>query len=69
MRARWGLGREVICEADERGDRSVEGMVDGAKGVVVVGAWSMRVVISVFAASGVTFSMRVKAGRRRIVVG
>jgi hypothetical protein len=44
-------------------------MERGTSGVVVVGALEMMEAIRVGTVAGVTFSMMVKAGRRRTVVG
>jgi hypothetical protein len=45
------------------------GREKGWSGVVFVGACEMMEVMRVGTVAGVTFSMRVKAGRRRTVVG
>jgi hypothetical protein len=52
-----------------RGSGREVGIVKGPKGVVVVGALSMKFVMRELTFLGVTFSMMMKAGRRRIVVG
>ena len=52
-----------------RGAWMVRGNDSGARGDVLVGAWSMTSVISVGTVAGVTFSTMAKAGNRRTVVG
>lgn len=69
MRARCGDGRDVNCSALGRGSGREVGIVNGPRGVVFVGALSMKSVITELTFFGVTFSMTTKAGRRRIVVG
>lgn len=69
MSARCGEGRDVNCSAVGRGSGREVGIVKGPKGVVVVGALSMKFVMRELTFLGVTFSMMMKAGRRRIVVG
>lgn len=69
MSARCGLGREVNCSAVERGSGNEDGIENGAKGVVFVGALLINSVMSVLTDFGVTFSMSTKAGSSRTVVG
>lgn len=69
MRARWGEGREVSCSAVGRESAREAGMDTGPRGVIFVGALLIYSDISVFTVLGVTFSIIIKAGRRRTVVG
>jgi hypothetical protein len=69
MRARCGDGRDVSSNAVGRGSGNDRGIRLPVRGVVDVGALSMYVVIKFGTEAGVTFSMIVKAGRRRTVVG
>jgi hypothetical protein len=69
IRARCGEGREVNCSAVGRGSGREVGIETGPKGVVFVGALLMNSEMRVLTDFGVTFSIIMKAGRRRTVVG
>lgn len=65
MRYLWGQGRVWKgVSAELRGGRG-----EWYRGVDVVGAGDMWLLISWGTVAGVTLSMKVKAGRRRTVVG
>ena len=69
MRARWGLGRAINWSAVGRGSGSEVGIDMGPNGVVFVGALLMYSSMSVLTDFGVTFSIKMKAGSSRTVVG
>lgn len=69
MSARCGEGRQVNCSAVGRGSGKDAGRETGARGDVFVGALFMYSEIKVLTFFGETFSIMVKAGRRRTVVG
>lgn len=69
MRARCGEGRAVNCSAVGRGSARDLGIENGPRGVVFVGALSMKSEMRELTFLGVTFSMTMKAGSRRTVVG
>jgi hypothetical protein len=69
MSARWGLGRDVNWSAVGRGSGREAGIEIGPKGVLFVGPLLTNSDIKVLTFFGVTFSMTMKAGRRRTVVG
>ena len=69
MSARCGEGRDINCSAVMRGSGREIGIDRGPKGVVFVGALLMKSVMRKLTFIGVTFSIMMKAGRRRTVVG
>ncbi len=69
MSALCGEGLEVNCSAEGRGSGKEVGMEIGPRGVVFVGPLLINSDMRVFTDLGVTFSMTMKAGRRRTVVG
>lgn len=69
MRALCGDGRDVSCSTVGSGSERDLGSVMGPRGVLEVGPLSMNSVITAETFFGVTFSMILNAGSRRIVVG
>ena len=69
MSARCGEGRDVNCSAVGRGSGREVGIVTGPRGVEFVGTLLMNSEMRVLTDFGVTFSITMKAGRRRMVVG
>lgn len=69
MRALCALGLDVICSAVGRPSGIDAGMDTGPRGVVFVGALLMYSDIRVLTFLGVTFSITMKAGSSRTVVG
>lgn len=69
MRARCGDGREVNCSAVGRASDNEVGIETGPKGVVFVGPLFINSEMRVLTDFDVTFSIIMKAGRRRTVVG
>lgn len=69
MSAQCGDGRDVNCVSVGRGSGRAKGILGLERGEVLIGAVLMILVIKEGTEAGVTFSMIVKAGRRRIVVG
>jgi hypothetical protein len=69
MSALCGEGLEVNCSAEGRGLGNDAGIEIGPRGVVFVGPLLINSDMRVFTELGVTFSMTMKAGSRRTVVG
>lgn len=59
----------MSCSAVGRGSDTEAGMDTGPRGVIFVGALLIYSEIRVLTVFGVTFSIIIKAGRRRTVVG
>jgi hypothetical protein len=67
--ARCGQGRDVSCSAVGRGSGKEVGIEIGPRGVLFVGPLLTNSDMRVLTELGVTFSIKMKAGSKRTVVG